>query len=112
MTMFYKIINGHVAMNLPSYSTTPTINLRCTHNLQYVIVQPSIDSFICSFYPRTIRCWNILPAYIVQSPSVASFETNIYNALTDGVLYMVPPRDTFDRLRLGSSSLLQPGAMY
>ena len=112
MTMFYKIINGHVALNLPSYITTPTINLRCAHNLQYIVVQPSIDSFKYSFYLRTIRCWNILPAYIVQSPSVDSFKTNIYNALTDGVLYMVPPRDIFDRPRLGSSSSLQPGAMY
>ncbi len=112
MTMFYKIVNGHVALNLPSYISTLMASLRSAHNQQYMVVQPSINSFKYSFYPRTIRCWNILPAYIVYSPSVASFKTNITNAITEGVLYMVPPRDIFNRPRLGSSSSLQPGAMY
>ena len=109
--LFYKIVNGLIHLQIPEYIIPKTRILRGEHQHQYTVVQTRTDVFKYSYYPRTIRCWNILPTALVDRPSVETFKTGLCSALEDGSLYLVQPKGMYDRPRLGSTSLL-PGAVF
>ena len=111
MTLFYKLVNGLVFLPLPDYIIPKARSLRGEHAHQYTTVHTRTDVFRHSFYPRTVRCWNILPAILVERPSVDSFKTGLHTALEDGTIYMVQPKGVYDRPWLGSSTQL-PGAVF
>ena len=112
MTILYKTINGHIALSIPPTFIPNNRISRGQHQHQFIIPSIHIDSYKYSYFPRTIRCWNILPSYIIESKDPDSFKTSLHKALNSNEIYVVPPRDIFNRPRLGSGSCSQPGAVY
>ena len=79
LTMFYKIHNGLVAVQMP---LQPKGRMGKTDNsCSYDIPCSSADYHKMSFFPRTAREWNNLPESIVTAPSLESFKSRIMNAL-------------------------------
>ncbi len=81
LTMMYKITNGHVAVNADKY-ITPTEPLRTSRHQhsQMLTVPPSKlnpDYYRYSFFPRTVREWNALPAQVVDAPTTSAFRARL-----------------------------------
>ena len=75
--MFYKAVNGHAACDIPDHMATTQRRTRTRHNLQHTVPSTNTDSYRFSFFPRTIKIWNTLPAASVNAPNVDSFKTAI-----------------------------------
>ena len=81
LAMFYKIVNGQVAIDPTSY-LTPLQSTRSSrrNNLQsFQIPYCKQDFILYSFFPSTIRLWNSLSQDIVSAPSLAAFQNRISN---------------------------------
>ena len=105
LSIFYKdIINGQSAIRLPSGVTHTTKTTWTSHDLQFTSPTASKDSYKFSFFPRTVRVWNILPHALVHAPSTETFKTRLHKEFLSGRMYIVPPRGQHDGPRLGSAS--------
>ncbi|XP_072033974.1 uncharacterized protein [Amphiura filiformis] len=76
LSMFYKIHHDHVAVDPSQFVTfknltTPT---RSENTLAYHIPHSRTDYHRTSFFPRTIREWNLLPETVIKAPSPAAFK--------------------------------------
>ncbi len=111
MTMCYKAVYGIVHLPFPDYLTPKSRTMRGEHTDQYTVVQTRTDVFKYSFFPKTIRCWNILPVNLIEKLSVDSFKTGLYTALQEGSMYLVQPKGVYDRPRLSNNTQL-PGAVF
>jgi hypothetical protein len=111
LTVLRKILSDEIAVPLPSNIQQNKRVTRGCHPHQFVLPSAHIDTYKFSFFPRTIRCWNILPSNIIEQPDTDKFKASLIGAFDNQEMYVVPPRDIFNRPRLGSSGLL-PGAMY
>ena len=78
LTMFYKIIKGLVAIPTDKHLTKSTRKTR-GHNLKYNQITYKKESFGCTFFPRTVKDWNKLPASCAESCTLELFKTNIAN---------------------------------
>ena len=87
----------------PDHMATTQRRTRASHNLQHAVPSTNTDSYRFSFFPCTIKIWNILPAASVNAPNVDSFKTAIQHHFLNGTIYTVPPKGQYDRPRLGSS---------
>ena len=103
LTMFYKAVNGQAASYIPQDFPLTTSRTRSSHNIQYHLPHTRLDCYKFSFFPRTIRAWNILPTQLVQAPDTENFKTQLQQHFTSGLMYMVPPRGHYQLPRLGSS---------
>ena len=73
ITTMYKIINGN-----PSIPTNDLIpNHRPSREGYYKQLDTMIDSYKFSFFPSTIRLWNTLPPFVIHSPTLDEFCTNL-----------------------------------
>ena len=111
LNIFYKMKTGDTALLLPDYLQQSTRQLKGHHPHHHMIPSCHTDSFKYSFFPRTARCWNLLPHNIILSPTIDSFKTAIQKELNEGRIFLVPPRNATIRPRLGSNCL-PPGAVY
>ena len=73
-TMLYRIHFQLVNISLPHFITPAPYISRRDHNLKLSVPEATIDSFKFSFYPRTIRIWNQIPATAVFAPTSAAFQ--------------------------------------
>jgi hypothetical protein len=79
LIMLFKIINGLVNINLPTYLQ---LNIH-QHNTRYktthsLTIPDSVTSYHKnSYFPRTVRDWNNLPSTITSAPSLDIFKTKI-----------------------------------
>ena len=103
LAMFYKAVNGQAACHIPQDFPPTASRTRSSHNIQYHLPHKRLDCYKFSFFPRTIRAWNILPTQLVQAPDTENFKTQLQQHFTSGLMYMVPPRGHYQRPRLGSS---------
>ena len=62
LIMLYKIINGHVAIPLPSYLKQPTRMTRHSHPIALHQIHTSFNFYMYSFYHLVMVQWNRLPA--------------------------------------------------
>ncbi len=69
LIMFYKIHKGKVHMTT-EHLLPPSRLTRNMHPLSYQVPSCSSDYRKFSFYPRTIRDWNGLPAPVAESESL------------------------------------------
>ena len=77
MTM-YKITNDIIHIDKSKYLLPPTeTRTRRSHNFKYYLEQTNNDVFKFSYFPRTIREWNSLPANIVSSTSLDIFQRKL-----------------------------------
>ena len=58
--LFHKAVNGNIAVNIPFYIMTP-MQLQGRSQRQFINIGANTNTYLYSFFPRTIRCWNILP---------------------------------------------------
>ena len=111
--MLYKTINQQTATRMPSYITPASQSNRESHNIRFNTPIPKMDLYKFSYFPRTVRAWNILPQHIVQAQSVGMFKELLMKEFTNGHMYMVAPKDTTKTPRLGSTSCVSAvGPIY
>lgn len=103
MTLFYKCVHNLVAMPIPP-GFHQLQQSRTHHQFAYSFPTTNTDVYKYSFFPRTIRCWNLIPVRILQLQTVANFKYQLNQQLTGGYIYLVPPRGDYNRPRLGSST--------
>ena len=53
------------------------LKLHIDITLHYSIPMPNSDYYLYSFFPRTVREWNVLPHEVVQLRTVESFTNAI-----------------------------------
>ena len=83
LILFYKIVHGLVNISPPDYLLPFTRSSRLHHMHAFQIPHSSSDYHLYSFFPRTIRTWNILPAVIVSQPSLDFFKNQISKQLLE-----------------------------
>ena len=76
---------------------------RTSHGQQRNMPRCHLETYKYSFFPRTIRIWNILPASLVQATTPEIFKSELQKQFLEGKIHVVPPRGLFDRPRLGST---------
>ena len=78
LCLFYKVVNGLVAVPLPDYiqPRTHRISKYC-HSMTFRQIHTGKDSYKYSFFPLAIVQWNTLPETAVTSPSLDSFKAEI-----------------------------------
>ena len=78
LTMLYKIINNLVAIPAEEFITKAKKKTR-GHNQKYTQISFKKDYYGYTFFPRTIKEWNSLPSYCVESCSLKLFKLNLAN---------------------------------
>ena len=77
LCLFYKIVNGIVAVPLPEYiQPTHRISRYC-HSMTFRQIHTGKDFYKYSFFPLAIVQWNALPENVVTSPSLDLFKATI-----------------------------------
>ena len=74
LCLFYKIIYGLVAIDMPPYVVHPLRTPRNSHTLCFRQIQSTVDYYKYSFYPLSIVQWNRLPAHIALLSTFDSFK--------------------------------------
>ena len=74
LCLFYKIIYGLVAIDMPPYVVHPLRTPRNSHTLCFRQIQSTVDYYKYSFYPLSIVQWNRLPAHIALLPTFDAFK--------------------------------------
>ena len=89
LILFYRIINGLTNIPLPNYITVAeAVNFRYTRSNAPVIegedtstyccsIAPNCESFRNSYFVRTVKLWNALPASVRQISRVSVFKTKM-----------------------------------
>ena len=72
--MFFKIRHSLVNIHFPPVIQPATYIGRHDHPFKYSIPESTIDSYKFSFYPRSVRLWNLLPTSAVMVPSILAFK--------------------------------------
>lgn len=74
LSMLFKIKNSLVNITLPPNLHIPTIQTRNSSLNKFILPMSRVNAYQFSFYPRTVRVWNSLPAHIVCLTSLTSFQ--------------------------------------
>ena len=113
LVFFYKTRIQKTACHIPS-SFRPIVPLyasRLSNSCQHTMPHTRSDIYRLSFFPRTVRIWNILPEELIASTTHQMFKTRLQQMFLDGSLYMVPPKDQTQTPRLGGM-VSQVGATF
>jgi len=80
LAIMYKVHHKSISVNINNqYAKMITKNLRKSHNSLYLEPHFHADYLRNTFFPRTIREWNSLPAAVISSPSLDSFKIQLRN---------------------------------
>lgn len=77
LLMFCKIVNGHVAIQLPGYFEHPSRYTRHMHSLSFRQIHTSANYYQFSFYPMSIVLWNRLPQHVPVLSDLDSFKLGV-----------------------------------
>lgn len=77
LTMFYKIENSLVDIEMSDYVDKPTRPTRSQHSKKYRQLPCSKTYYQNSFFPRTVPTWNSLPNTVAEAPSLVSFKQEL-----------------------------------
>ncbi|XP_072016347.1 uncharacterized protein [Amphiura filiformis] len=97
LTMLHKINSGDSPLTVPGKFQPVNTDRPVTRSHrpdQFINYPARTELYKNSFYPRTIRQWNLLPASVItQSTSAKSFNTNAWKYMNDhkAQLYMGRP---------------------
>jgi len=75
--LLYKIVNGLVAIPAQNYLLPLSRTSRLHHTKSFIIPHSNCDYHRYSFFSHTIRFWNALPQYTVNSPTLDAFKINL-----------------------------------
>ena len=73
--MLYKIINNQVTMDPNTYLNKSDTRTRGEQKYKQIATSKNIYKY--SFFPRTIRSWNYLPAAVAQATDLDSFRSGL-----------------------------------
>jgi len=78
LTMLYKIVNELVDIDTRDIlSPRPSTHDTRGHYLRFLQLPTRINAYHHSFFPSTIRQWNITPEHIINAPSIEHFKSLI-----------------------------------
>ena len=77
LSIFYKIINGLVAIPAETHLHFNTRGTRISNSKSLKLPICTTDTFKHSFFPATIKDWNLLPDDIVNCNNLSPFEETI-----------------------------------
>ena len=77
LCLFYKIVNGLLAVPIPDYIQPSLRTSRYCHSMTFRRIHTGKDYYKYSFFPLAIVQWNALPATVVVSPSLEMFKAAI-----------------------------------
>ena len=81
LTLLYKFFRSLVDVETNNYLLVNNeTRTRGSYSYKYRVPQTTKDVFKFSFFPRTIREWNLLPEEIVCSENLLQFRNNISNS--------------------------------
>ena len=75
VTMLYKIINNQVTIDPNTYLNKSETRTRGENKYKQIATSKNIYKY--SFYPRTIKSWNYLPAAVARAPDLDSFRSGL-----------------------------------
>jgi hypothetical protein len=82
LVMLYKIDRELVAINKENRLIPPGRKTRQAHNRSFQIPSSRIHIRKMSFFPRTVRDWNLLAPDIVEMDTPQAFKTRIVSRLS------------------------------
>ena len=108
ITLLHKAIHEKVAIPIPSYIIKPTRTSRFHHPKRYIQIRPKKDVYKYSFFPRTIRDWNLLSDELLDIESSESRLTKLYYGgwitwTKDFILILVTCKYQWKKLPLAKS---------
>ena len=103
-TMLYKIVRESTAVKIPRYFQQPTVETRGAHAFVYTNIRPHTDGYKYSFFPRSIRCWNLLPNKVIDTQSVDGFKNALWREINEGKITVASPRDRDRAIQLSRSN--------
>jgi len=73
--MFYRIQHNMVSISPADYlaPVQSSRSRRSGHDHMYQVPYARTDVYKYSFFPATVRMWNVLPAPVIQSGTLSSF---------------------------------------
>jgi hypothetical protein len=77
LCLFYKIINGLVAVPIPDYIHPNTRASRHCHPASFMQIHTGADYYKYSFFPCTIVQWNALPSDAVLTGDLDTFKSTV-----------------------------------
>ena len=77
LILMYQIVHKKVAIPSDSLLTRTDNRTRSSHGYSYKHLPAKTDSYKNSYFPRTIREWNSLDSYIVDSDTTDIFKDRI-----------------------------------
>ncbi len=90
----YKAVNNLHALEIPPHVVKPAKPLRQQHQYTYAVIRTHINAYRFSYLPRTIRGWNLLPAYIVCASSLDDVSNKLVMAVAQGIIVITYPKQT------------------
>ena len=77
LVMFYKIHNGLVTIPMPLLQKLHPLPTLAENSQAHHLPISSRDYHLHSFYPQTVRDWNVLPEAVVIATSSETFKDSI-----------------------------------
>lgn len=77
LTMLFKIINNLVDIPAADYLTPAPSRTRSNHSKKILQPHTRTDTLKYSFFPRTTRLWNSLPAAVAEASDLVSFKRGL-----------------------------------
>ena len=71
----YKIVNGHMNLELPPYVKSKVRQTRQYHPKKFISISSNSNTYKNSFITRTVTDWNSLPANVIGQATVETFKT-------------------------------------
>jgi len=103
LAMLHKTTNHLTATTLPTYVLpSQRTSLRGKHPCSLTPIRANTDRYLYSYFPRTIRCWNILPVELIQLETSQEFKSTLSAGISAGDYMITNPRSVFNWPRLGS----------
>ena len=82
LTLLYKMSHGLLDIDVDFFLNRHNESRTCgSHNFKYAQYRATKNAYFYSYFPRTIREWNALPAAIVEADSLACFQSALRNYL-------------------------------
>ena len=77
LIMLFKIINNLVDIPAADYLTPAPSKTRSNHSKKILQPHTRTDTLKYSFFPRTTRLWNSLPAAVAEASDLVSFKRGL-----------------------------------
>ena len=81
LNLFYQIMQGELGLSLPEYYHFITRHTRYHHPFHLIVPSTNTTTYMTSYFPTTIREWNLLPPQLIELVTLATFSDLIIEYL-------------------------------